>query len=113
MKNNYFFISFIVFLFTFLQYSFAQNLSNDVMVKEKIKELSVFPNPVSRGITRVNIASKTNMLKAITIYNVLGKRIRNKITTYRTLNISTLNSGVYILKITENDVSETRKLVIK
>ncbi|GAL72730.1 hypothetical protein JCM19302_3224 [Jejuia pallidilutea] len=44
---------------------------------------------------------------------MLGKQIKSTITTRKELDISSLNSGVYILKITEGTVSETRKLVIK
>jgi len=46
-------------------------------------------------------------------YNVLGKQIKAPVITRKALDISALNSGVYILKITENNIIETRKLVIK
>ena len=54
-----------------------------------------------------------NTSKHIEFYDVLGKRIFSTKIRTKELNISNLTKGVYILKITENDISETRKLVIR
>tara|TARA_R110002167_G_scaffold230458_1_gene435650 strand:+ start:18987 stop:19244 length:258 start_codon:yes stop_codon:yes gene_type:complete len=81
--------------------------------QQAIEGLSIYPNPVSNGKLFVYITSKRSLTKTVAVYNVLGKQILTTILTGNELNISQLNTGVYILKITENNISETRKLVIK
>lgn len=113
MEKNYFLITFLFLAFLISQQGFSQSQFNNAPPPEHIEGLSIYPNPVSEGITYINITTKKNFSKNIEIYNVLGKQIHSSILTGRELNISALTTGVYILKITENNISETRKLVIK
>ena len=80
---------------------------------EQIEGLTIYPNPVSNNKPFIYITSKNNLSKTVDVFNVLGKRIFSVSLIGKELNISMLSTGVYILKITENKVSETRKLVIK
>ncbi|NNC49073.1 MAG: T9SS type A sorting domain-containing protein [Flaviramulus sp.] len=112
MKKYYYFLLFIIAIFT-TQYSGAQNNAFDNPINKSIEGLSIYPNPVSLGKTYVYILSKQNLTKKIEFYNVLGKQIYVTNLTGKELDITNLNKGVYILKITEADISETRKLVIK
>ena len=73
-------------------------------------EFSVYPNPANGY---VNISSKVSGDKNIAIYNVLGKQVINTIISSERLDISNLNSGVYIMKISQNGVSSTKKLVVR
>jgi hypothetical protein len=74
-------------------------------------EFSVFPNPTSNGF--VNIKTANNQPVAVVAYDVLGKQVLNtKLTTSR-LNVSNLKAGVYILKLTQNGATTTKKLVIE
>ena len=77
----------------------------------EIEGFRLFPNPVTDGT--VFIITKKNNLKDILIYNVLGKVVLQKKVSATYLNVSNLNSGVYILKVTEDNKTTTRKLVIK
>lgn len=114
MKKNYFFFLLIIFTFLTTQQSVAQsNLNTAPPIQQDIEGLSIYPNPVSSGKTYIYITSKNNFNKKIDFYNVLGKKIFSTYLTGKELNISNLSKGVYILKITENNTSETRKLVIK
>ena len=61
----------------------------------------------------MNISSPSNGEKNIAVYNILGKQIMNTTITSDRLNVSQLNSGVYMLNISENGISSTKKLVIK
>lgn len=70
---------------------------------------SVYPNPATN---QVHISSATNSLKTVAIYNVLGKQVLSTTTT-KTLDISMLASGIYLLEVNENGVSSTKKLVVK
>jgi hypothetical protein len=51
--------------------------------------------------------------KNIAVYDILGKKVMNTTITSDRLNLSQLNSGVYMLNISENGISSTKKLVIK
>ncbi|QOD61718.1 T9SS type A sorting domain-containing protein [Polaribacter haliotis] len=74
--------------------------------KFKDDKLEVFPNPSSNFI---EIKTSAN-IKEICIYNTLGQRkIKQKI---RKIDVSELNSGVYILSvITSNGKKEIRKFI--
>ncbi|GGD21837.1 T9SS type A sorting domain-containing protein [Hyunsoonleella pacifica] len=114
MKNIYFLLFFIGFLGLSIENGFAQGNPPPLETKLNIEELFVYPNPVSDNASTIYITSKNKFaFKEVTIYNVLGKQIKATVTTRKELDISSLNSGVYILKITEESISETRKLVIK
>lgn len=78
-----------------------------------IEDLNLYPNPVSNG--KIYITSKNVSSKEITIYDVLGKRVLQTSLNVnnKEVNVSALNSGVYIIKIQEGDASTTRKLIIK
>lgn len=91
----------------------GQNSGKDFYVEQNIAGLSIYPNPVSNSKTHIFITSKLNATKSIEFYNVLGKRIFSTRLKGRELNISNLSKGVYLLKITENNISETRKLIVK
>ncbi|AUP79916.1 T9SS type A sorting domain-containing protein [Flavivirga eckloniae] len=114
MKKNYLFILLLAIAFTVTQQGVAQSSVNKNPPKQQsIKGLSIYPNPVAIGKPFIYLTSKRNLSKKIELFDVLGKKIRSLVLTGKRLNISNLNKGVYILKITENDISETRKLVIK
>ena len=77
----------------------------------QIDGLKVYPNPVSNGV--LHIESNLNTERTISLFDVLGKQVLNTTTANNTINIATLNSGVYIVKITEAGKTATRKLVVK
>lgn len=72
---------------------------------------NLFPNPTSNGF--VTISSTNDEAMAVQVFDVLGKQVKQVTLTNNTLNVSDLNSGIYIVKITQNDASTTKKLVIK
>ncbi len=72
---------------------------------------SIYPNPASNGYLYIN--SKLSGLKNISIYDILGKQIFKTILNGNRLDISSLKSGVYILKIEQGRTSTTKKLIIK
>ena len=113
MKKNYFLFLFIAFTLLTVQSNYAQNTDIRSIGEQKIEDLSIYPNPINSLKTYIYITSKLNSNKHVEFYNVLGKQIFTTRLTGKELNISNLDKGVYILKITENNVSETRKLVIK
>lgn len=76
-----------------------------------IDGLKMYPNPVS-GNT-LYLESTTNASKQVQVYDVLGKQVINTTVNNNSLNVANLNAGVYIVKITEEGKTATRKLVVK
>jgi len=76
-----------------------------------IEGLHIYPNPVSNG--KLYISSSNNLSKYIEIYDVLGKKVYATPLFGKVMDISRLNIGVYIIKITENNNTVTRKIVVK
>ncbi|WP_294824294.1 T9SS type A sorting domain-containing protein [uncultured Flavobacterium sp.] len=81
-------------------------------VKESaIAGLKVYPNPLKGNV--LNITSDANATKAVAIFDVLGKQVVNTKTANTSINVSSLTSGVYIVKITEEGKTATKKLVVQ
>jgi len=76
-----------------------------------ITGLSVYPNPVS-GNT-LYVTSNNSVEKSVAIFDVLGKQVINTTTSNGAVNVANLNAGVYIVKVTEEGKTATRKLVVK
>ena len=79
--------------------------TNDI----SLNTFSIYPNPANNYLT---ITSQINGIKNIAIYDILGKQVLNTIASER-IDISSLANGVYIVKITQNEFSVTKKLVVR
>ena len=92
---------------------YVRNLSDLTLSTPSFETLrfSVYPNPVSNGFVTINTtnADPINIL----VYDVLGKQVKNETITNNTLNVGDLNTGIYILKMTQNQATATKKLIIK
>ena len=73
--------------------------------------LKIFPNPVSTSY--VTLKTSVSGVKNIEIFDLSGKRILKTFIISDILNLSSINSGVYIIKLSINGVSETSKLIIR
>jgi hypothetical protein len=110
MKKQYVFI--ITFALLLLSSNgFSQSKTVLENSSSDIESLNIYPNPVSQG--KIYISTLNNAQKKIEIYNVLGKIILTASIFQNELNISKLKAGVYIIKITENNITATRKLIVK
>lgn len=76
-----------------------------------ISGLSVYPNPVKNGVFYINTDANTE--RTVSVYNVLGKQVLNTTTSESAINVSSLTAGVYMVQITEEGKTATRKLVIE
>ena len=79
--------------------------------QNSIAGLNVFPNPVTNGT--FNITSDANAERNVVVYDVLGKQVLKVTTSNSTINVANLNAGIYIVKVTEEGKTATRKLVIR
>lgn len=112
MAKNYFYITFLLAFFFTVSAS-AQDSKQLAKPQEttSIEGLSLYPNPVLNG--KVYITSKNDLEKEIVIFDILGKKVLQTHLSSKELNVSDLVPGVYIIKISEENASATRKLIIR
>lgn len=77
----------------------------------EIEGFKTYPNPVTNGI--LNIITSSNDTKTVEIFDIAGKQVFNVTTSEESVNINTLKTGVYMLKVTENNNVSTQKLMVK
>jgi hypothetical protein len=112
MKKNYFYIIILLAIF-FTTSANAQDSKQSPKIQEStsIEGLNLYPNPVTNG--KVYISSKKDLEKEIIIFDVLGKKVLQTMISTKELNVSNLSPGVYIIKITEESATSSRKLIIQ
>ncbi len=78
-----------------------------------IEGFKVYPNPVEGSI--LTITTSSTDVKTVNIFNVLGRRVFTQkfSSTDKTMDVSGIASGVYILKVTEGNRTATKKLIIE
>ena len=81
--------------------------------RNSIEGFAIYPNPVSEGI--LNISSASSSTKNLTIFNLLGKKVLSSSFSgiKKDIDVSSINAGMYILKVTEEGKTATKKLVIR
>ena len=79
---------------------------------ESSSELKIYPNPVS-NIRELFIKFSNEGEKEITIYNLIGQEVLQKSTSSESVNLMELASGTYIIKITQNEKTTTKMLVLQ
>ncbi len=82
------------------------NLRNDEIVGFKL-----YPNPAIADV--VYVTTQNNNLKEVRVYDVFGELVLIEKLSTKAMNISRLSPGVYVVQVTENNKSITRKLVVK
>jgi hypothetical protein len=79
--------------------------------------VNVFPNPVENKLTINTSLINNNTLFIITLYNMQGKKIFSKQVITSTgsyqLDVSGINSGMYIIELSSNQYKTSGKLVKK
>ena len=78
-----------------------------------ISGFATYPNPVSDGI--LNISTASTSVKEVTIFNLLGKQVFSSSFSgvNKNIDVSSINAGMYILKVTEEGKMATKKLIIR
>lgn len=78
-----------------------------------IEGFATYPNPITNK--EFTITSNNASVKQLSIFNVLGKKVMstNFSGTKSTIDVSTITAGIYILKVTEEGKTATKKLVIR
>jgi len=78
---------------------------------DNINGLTMYPNPLS-GNT-LYLMSTANAAMSIEVYDLLGKEVLKANVVNNAVNVAKLTSGVYVVKVTEEGKTATRKLVIQ
>ncbi len=91
-------------------FAISGNITSLSIEENNISGLKVYPNPAKNVL---NITSDNFETKNVEIYNVLGAKVMTTKVINTPINVASLTSGVYVVKVTENGKTATRKLVIE
>ncbi len=86
---------------------FYSSLSDDIKPKER-NQLEFFPNPATDKEIQVS-----SSVKKIRITDIQGNEVYNKLVGNRTIELSSLPSGVYMILLEGEDHFKREKLIIK
>lgn len=85
--------------------------SQESQASADIEGFKLYPNPTINGKIFINTAA--NAPKTVHIFDVLGTQVFQATILGKEVNVSSLDKGVYILRVFEKDKVATRKLIIK
>ncbi|MFT4803895.1 MAG: hypothetical protein ACI9YE_001091 [Psychroserpens sp.] len=91
-------------------YPFLASLSTDT---SSLNLIGLYPNPVTKGNSFVNISSNSSESMDVVIFDTLGKQLKRQTVTNNKIDISNLRSGIYLLKIVQDNKQITRKIIIE
>jgi len=77
----------------------------------EILDMMIFPNPVDGNY--VTIVTPVQGSKEIQVFTVTGRKVMDTTINGNTLDVSSFNSGFYMLKVTINGQSKVSKLVVR
>jgi len=75
------------------------------------KNIGFYPNPVTDGY--LNLTNSGNSSKTVEIFDVVGKKVLSQQTLLSKVNVSSLNAGIYVIKVTADNQISSSRLVIK
>ncbi|WP_435260988.1 M4 family metallopeptidase [Tenacibaculum sp. nBUS_03] len=89
----------------------TSSIKSDILQNEKVLDLMTYPNPVINSV-QVKFASKAKNI-TYEIVNTIGSVVKKGQITSTNLDVSTLTSGIYILKVNDGQKQLKTKLVKK
>lgn len=90
---------------TFVINTGLSNADNEIL------DMMVYPNPVEGNY--LTILSPVEGLKEIQVFTVNGRKVMDTAINGKTLDVSSFNSGFYMVKVTINGQSKISKLVVR
>ena len=78
---------------------------------DDVLNLRIYPNPVNDGY--VNILSPVNGVKYVEIFDINGRKVLDTNINNTMLDVSSINSGFYMIKVTIDGQSKISKLVVR
>ena len=83
-------------------------LSLDSFTANSIK---LYPNP--NGIGTLNVSSVNGGAINAKVFDIIGKQVIDTTVNNNTIDVSSLNSGMYIVRLTQGNSTITKKLIIE
>ena len=80
-------------------------------IDNEILDMMIYPNPVDGNY--VTIVTPVQGSKEIQVFTVTGRKVMDTVINGNTLDVSSFNSGFYMLKVTINGQSKVSKLVVR
>jgi hypothetical protein len=74
-------------------------------------DMNIYPNPVNGNF--ITIQTPVNGVKYVEVFDITGKRLINTSLSADTLEVNSLSSGMYLIKVTVEGQSKTSKLVVR
>ena len=79
--------------------------------------ISVYPNP-NNGEFNVKLNSTSNNAIGITVYDMRGRKVYNNMfqnvsNFNKTINLGNIQSGMYLMYITDGEKAETKKIIVR
>ncbi|MHC1776212.1 MAG: T9SS type A sorting domain-containing protein [Lentimicrobium sp.] len=95
--------------------SFARSTYTTTSVRDiETTSLKLYPNPAGKTITLSDINTSAGQTQ-VSVFSMNGQLVFEENVSFRssvTLDISSLKSGTYLIKLVNNDRVETRKLIV-
>jgi len=92
--------------------SWAWNTCNALSTVDiPVLDMIIYPNPTNESY--VTIQTPVNGVKYVEVFDITGKRLINRSLSADTLDVSSISSGLYLVKVTVEGQSKTSKLIIR
>ncbi|MGB0186398.1 MAG: T9SS type A sorting domain-containing protein [Flavobacteriaceae bacterium] len=77
----------------------------------RVFSFEMYPNPTNTGFVTI----KSNQMGAVQaqVFDLLGKEVINTTVNNERMDVSNLNAGVYVVKLTQNKNTTTKKLIVQ
>lgn len=100
---------YILLLMALPLYVSGQNLPE--VNSQETKSFKLYPNPVYGD--EVYLTTKTKSTKQVKVFDVFGEVVLTTNLTNSRLNVAPLLPGIYVLQVTDDEETSSRKLVVK
>ena len=80
--------------------------ANDKFIQQK--QLIIYPNPVNGTVVNLNI-----LQGRAEIYNLSGQKVLSNLFENGTISIGSLQSGIYMIRVTAGNDTYQGKLIVK
>lgn len=104
---------FIRLLFLSSQILWAIGPGNKFLPNEKQPQLvfSLYPNPLDQGPLYIDCPSQSP--KEILIYNLMGELVYQRTTQAYSINLDRLETGIYLVQVTQDQKKGIQRLVVQ
>ena len=91
-------------------YPFLESLSTE---NNSLELVGLFPNPINKEKGYMNVLTDSKEDLKVIIFDVLGKKLNSQTVSNNQIDISSLKSGIYLVKISQTNKQITRRIIIE